>query len=71
MSFCSLTKGITPTICRVCVCVLINKRSFEPFMCLEERGVEKGERGVEKGGESRCKMRRCEVLKKERGVEKG
>ena len=33
MSFCSLTKGITPNICRQCVCVLINKRSFEPFMC--------------------------------------
>ena len=30
MSFCSLTKGITPTICRLCVCVVINKRSFEP-----------------------------------------
>ena len=34
MSFCSLTKGITPKICRLCVCVIINKRSFEPFMCL-------------------------------------
>ena len=26
---CSLTKGITPDVCRLCVCVLINKRSFE------------------------------------------
>ena len=25
-----LTKSITPTICRLCVCVLINKRSFQP-----------------------------------------
>ena len=32
MSFCSLTKGITPKICRLCVCVLINKRAFEPFI---------------------------------------
>ena len=30
----SLTKDITPKIYRVCVCVLINKRSFEPFMCV-------------------------------------
>ena len=35
LSFCSLTKGITPKICRLCVCILINKRSFEPFMCLD------------------------------------
>ena len=34
-SFCSLTKGITPKMCRFCVCVIINKRSFEPFMCLD------------------------------------
>ena len=34
MSFCSLAKGSFPKICRLCVCVLINKRSFEPFMCL-------------------------------------
>ena len=34
MSFWSLTKGITPKICSLCVCVLINKRSFEPFMWL-------------------------------------
>ena len=33
VSFCSLTKGITPEICRLCV--IINKRSFEPFMCLD------------------------------------
>ena len=26
---------ITPKICRLCVCVLINKRSFEHFMCLD------------------------------------
>ena len=32
--FCSLTKGITPKMCRLCVCVIINKRSFEPFVCL-------------------------------------
>ena len=32
---CNLTKGITPKICRLCVCVIINKRSFEPFMCLD------------------------------------
>ena len=39
-SFCSFnrrfnTKGITPKICRLCVCVtdVLNKRSFEPFMC--------------------------------------
>ena len=30
MSFCSLTK-----ICRLCVWVIINKRSFESFMCLD------------------------------------
>ena len=37
MSFCSLTKGITWKICRLCVCVLINKHSFEPFnfTCLD------------------------------------
>ena len=32
MSFCNLTKGITPTICRLCICVTNNKRSLEPFM---------------------------------------
>ena len=30
-----LTKGITPKICGLCVCVLINERSFEPFICLD------------------------------------
>ena len=35
MSFCSLTKGITPKICRLCFCVLINHRSFEPFTCFD------------------------------------
>ena len=35
MSFGSLTKDINPKICRLCVCVLINKRSFEAFMCLD------------------------------------
>ena len=35
MLFCSLTKEITPKICRLCVCVKINKRSSEPFMCLD------------------------------------
>ena len=33
--FCSLAKGIIMKICRLCVCVQINKRSFEPFMYLE------------------------------------
>ena len=33
--FCNLTKGITLKICRLCVCVLINKHSFKPFMCLD------------------------------------
>ena len=32
MSFCSLTKGISSKICRLCVCVVINKHSFELFM---------------------------------------
>ena len=31
----SLTKEITPKICRLCVCVIINKCSFEPFICLD------------------------------------
>ena len=35
MSFCCLTNGITLKICRLCVCVIINKRSFESFMCLD------------------------------------
>ena len=35
VSFCGLTKGITPKICRLCVCVIINKCSFEAFMCLD------------------------------------
>ena len=35
LSFCSLTKGITLKICRLCVCVLINRCSFESFMCLD------------------------------------
>ena len=33
--FVALTKGITSEICRLCVCVIINKRSFDPFMCLD------------------------------------
>ena len=40
MSFCSLTKGITPKICRLCVCVLINEHSFEPVMCLARTAVD-------------------------------
>ena len=28
-------KGITPEICRLCVYVIINKCSFESFMCLD------------------------------------
>ena len=35
MWFCSLTKGISPKICILCVRVIINKRSFEPFLCLD------------------------------------
>ena len=31
----SKTEEITPKMCRLCVCVLRNKRSFEPFMCLD------------------------------------
>ena len=31
MSFCGLTKGISQRICILCVRVIINKRSFEPF----------------------------------------
>ena len=38
MSFRSLTKGISPNICRLCVCVIINKRSLEPFICLDLGG---------------------------------
>ena len=30
-SFCGLTKGISPNICNLCVRVMINNRSFEPF----------------------------------------
>ena len=33
--FCSLTKGITPKISKLCVCVLINNPSFKSFMCLD------------------------------------
>ena len=33
-----MTKGITPKICGLCACVLINKRSFEPFTCLDLQG---------------------------------
>ena len=39
VSFCSLAEGITPKICRLCVCVVINKRSFEPFMRLDHISV--------------------------------
>ena len=31
VSFCGLTKGISPKMCILCVRVKINKRSFEPF----------------------------------------
>ena len=34
LSFCSLTKVITPKMCKLCACVTINKRSFESFMYL-------------------------------------
>ena len=29
---------VAPKICRLCVCVIINKHSFEPFMCLDHPG---------------------------------
>ena len=35
VSFCSLTKGISPKNCRLCVGVLINKRSLDPFVSLD------------------------------------
>ena len=35
MSFCSFAKGLPRNICRLRVCVIINKRSFEPFICLD------------------------------------
>ena len=35
VSFCRLTKGITPKICRLCIYVIIHKRSFESCMCLD------------------------------------
>ena len=31
VSFCGLTKGISPKFCILCVRLIINKRSFEPF----------------------------------------
>ena len=34
-SFCSLTNGITPKMCRFCVYVIINTCSFEPFIYLD------------------------------------
>ena len=33
MLFSSLTKRTALKICRLCVCVIINKHSFEPFVC--------------------------------------
>ena len=33
--FCNLSKGINSTICGLCVCVIIDKPSFDPFMCLD------------------------------------
>ena len=30
-----MTKGIFPKICRLCVCIIINKRSLQTFMCLD------------------------------------
>ena len=37
MSFCGLIKGISPKNVHIilCVRVKINKRSFEPFLCLD------------------------------------
>ena len=35
VSFRSLTKEIIPEVYRLCVCVMINKRSFECFMCFD------------------------------------
>ena len=34
VSYCGLTQGISPEICILCVRVIINKRSFEPFSCV-------------------------------------
>ena len=34
VSFCCLTKAISPKIDRLCVCVIINTRLLEPFMYL-------------------------------------
>ena len=39
MSFCSLSKGNFLNIGRLYVCVIINKRSFEPFICLDLRAI--------------------------------
>ena len=37
MSFWSLTKGFIPTICRWYVCLIINKRCFESFICFDAK----------------------------------
>ena len=39
MLFCSWTKEIYPKMRRLCVCVIINKRSFKPFMCFRTLAV--------------------------------
>ena len=36
MSYCALINGISPKMCMLCVRVKINKRSFEPFLCVFE-----------------------------------
>ena len=35
LSFVTCQSGINPTICRLCVCVIIDKPSFEPLMRLD------------------------------------
>ena len=42
MSFCGLTKVISPKICILCVCVKINKHLFEPFCVWIQWKAEKG-----------------------------
>ena len=59
-------KEIAPKICRLCVCVIINKCYFEPFMCLDlSREREKRGKGAqreggegERGGRERERERR-------------
>ena len=52
MSFCGLTKRVTPKICRLYVRVLINKRSFEPFVCLDSVQTDLSEMFERKTGDN-------------------